>query len=116
MSQNPPEIRVTVTEMRKLFNEGNYQERIKKGEFRIVRKQHKPEPSALRDFGDIVSIGTYCFDDEGFEIVYTHHYESPNGDVLYRDKQTGTVYLNGRMDPKRMLHNGIQYHLEEKER
>ena len=98
--------------MRRRFNEGKYQERIKNNEFKVERRIGKPEDDAIRDFGDIISIGTYCFDAEGNEVVYAHHYESPYGDVLYRDKQTGAVYRDGKIDPKRILEGGVQYHLE----
>ena len=102
--------------MQKRFNEGKYQERLKSGEFRIERTLHKPEEDILRDFGDVISVGTFCFDDDNNEVFYSHHYESPSGHVLYRDKEHGTVYLDGRMDPKRILENGVQYHLPTKKK
>jgi hypothetical protein len=98
--------------MQKLFNDGNYQESIKNGSFfRIERKIFKPKAGVLQDIGDVISVGTYCFDEHGQEVVYTHHYESPYGQVVYRDKITGAVYSDGRMDPKRILKDGVQYHL-----
>src|SRR5262249_48842511 len=118
MSQKPPPVRVTVPEMRKRFNEGNYQQRIKAHEFfRIERKISKPRPEILKDFGQTtISVGTYCFDEHGNEIVYTHHYESPDGEVLYIDKGTGIVHKDGKMDPKRIFEDGTQYHLERPEK
>ena len=98
--------------MQKLFNEGKYQERIEKGEFRVERKTYTPKEDVLQDFGDVISVGTYAFDGDGNEVVYAHHYESPKGEVLYRNKQTGAIYRDGKMDPKRILKDGVQYHLQ----
>ena len=87
------------------------------GEFRIERKIGIPQPDKLHDFGDIMTVGTFCFDEDGKEVFYAHHFQCPYGRALYvetpkKDKKPWAVYFVGaRIDPKRILEGGIQYRL-----
>jgi hypothetical protein len=84
------------------------------GEFTIeIDRRPAIAPDILRDFGDVNTVATFCFDENGDEIFYAHHYESPSGRVLYREKKGApAIYLDGKMDPKRLFEGGVQYHLE----
>src|SRR5688572_3834517 len=114
MSRSLPDQSISQETMNDIFNKAKYQQRIENNEYHRIdtRRGTKPEEDVLRDIGDVVSVGTFCFDENGNELLYTHHYESPNGHKVHRDKSNGAIMLTGtRMEPKRMVHEGVRYHL-----
>ena len=109
----PPDDYVSEWTIRNYFNWGGYYERMQRGDFNLkLRKRLAPAP-IQQDFGQgTLTVKTSCRDKEtNLEVTRTHHYESPAGEVLRRDKTTGGVYTDGRVDPKRLYHNGVLYHL-----
>lgn len=94
--------------MRRRFNEGKYYERMKAGEFKPVIVRAKPaEPEILEDYGpETVSVSIWYRDQEDNDIVRVHQYQSPNGEILYRDEH-GVLRTDGKPDPKELFEDGI---------
>ena len=106
-------MRITVTEMRRRFNEGRYFERMKAGEFTPVKRKFTPRQEILEAYGpDTLSFSVSYLDANGDEVVRVHQYESPNGDILYISKEDGTLRTNGLPDPKALYENGIHYRIQ----
>lgn len=95
----PPMRRVTPEQLRKMFNEGNYYHRSRRGEFvrHVLESDHAP-PLADEPFCTLSQIIAY-WDRQGKEIARVHRYIRPDG----------TMGASGLEEPKRLLHEGILY-------
>lgn len=110
----PPSKNISAWKIRKLFNDGGYYERTRRGDFKIKRKERLASPEICSVFGaGTLSIETIAFDkDTDHKIFVTHHYESATGAILERNKITNEIMSTGKMDPKRLFHEGILYHYD----
>jgi hypothetical protein len=110
---SPPSKRISQKEIQELWNDGGYHERMNRGDFRIKRTVGRPRALILELYGsDTITVKTELFDKTDFKIATTHHYESPTGKILYFDKDNGILKSDGRLDPKRLYHDGIMYLVE----
>jgi hypothetical protein len=97
--------RVSEDELRRLFNEGRYCERMKSGEFREVivsriRRRHgdrrvRNTESRIADY----------FDEDGIRVARVHQFR----------KRDGSLGGSGKPDPKSLFHDGIFYMIDESE-
>ena len=87
-------------ELRQMFNEGRYYERVKAGEFtqKVLKNRHPALPVANEPVCTRSQIIAY-HDNSGNRIALVHQY-------LRRD---GSLGASGQPDPKRLLSNGILY-------
>ena len=111
----PPDESVGPWTLRNYFNWGGYYERAIQGEF-ILDQTRKPASEKYRKlFGsETLTVRTEAFEKiTRNKIFKTHHFESPNGDMLHRNRLTGVVTPTGQMDPKRVFFAGVLYHLDE---
>ncbi len=101
--------------MRERFNRGDYYNRMKNGEFTAVKTRiGKPRDEILHEYGpDTLSASVSYRNQNGDEIVRVHQYESPNGEILYKD-ENGVLRKDGLPDPKVLFEDGILYHLPQK--
>ena len=99
----PPIKYVDGTELRKLFNEGRYADLVSYGVLseRLIR-ENAPSPSANQPPGTRSQILAYL-DSRGNQVCIVHRYLRPDG------KLGGS----GKPDPKKLLHNGTLYILDE---
>jgi hypothetical protein len=97
--------RIPPWEMCQKFNDGNYWERAKKGEFNMVvmDDRHPALPLANEPFCTQSQMVSYV-DKDGNEIARVHQY-------LRTNKSIG---LSGKPDPKRLFEDGILYRLPKK--
>jgi hypothetical protein len=93
-------VRVTVQELQKRFNEGNYWGRLKNGEYTaLVREDRHPSLVAAHEpYCTRSQIVSYV-DQDNNEIARVHQY-------LRLD---GTLGASGKPDPKRLLEGGVVY-------
>ncbi len=94
--------------MRNRFNDGNYWERTRKGEFTAVvidQGQPGPEVSAQEPSGTVSQMVSYR-DANNDEVARVHQYLRPDG----------RLGASGLPDPKRLYENGIIYRLMKKPR
>jgi hypothetical protein len=96
-----PIIRVSEWRLRKIFNDGQYWEKTKSGEFKahVKRQTHPTRMKANEPYCTYTQEVTYL--KNNLEVARVHQYERP-------DK---TIGASGRPDPKRVLHNQRIYAL-----
>lgn len=98
----PPPIAVSANELRVLFEEGKYLERIENGELtaKVLKdgpaRRRSGEPAGTRS--QIVGI----LDSDGLTIAIVHQYRRPDG----------TLGASGKPDPKKLVVAGQVYILE----
>lgn len=84
------------------------------GEFKTIRDTGTPRAEILEDYGpDTISVETYYLDRDDNVIARVHHYEPPEGGVLFRD-ENGVLRTDGKPDPKTLFEDGVLYHQEKK--
>src|SRR4029453_81011 len=103
MNESPiPLVRVSVEELRQLFNEGRYWERLQAGELRArCRREGHPAPPESGQPYFTQSQGVAYFEKDNKEVARIHQYLRPDG----------LLGGSGRPDPKRVLQGGILYRL-----
>ncbi len=101
--------------MRGRFNRGDYYNRMKNGEFTGVRvRVGRPRDEILSEYGhDTLSVSVSYRNQNGDEIARVHQYESPQGEILYKD-ENGELHRDGLPDPKVLFEDGVLYHLPQK--
>ena len=102
MTDEPPERFVSPSELRRMFNEGDFWRRAEAGEFEkeILRDGHPSAPRAPEPICTRSMIIAYV--DSGKEMVAVVH------QYLRTD---GTLGGSGRPDPKKLFINGVHYDL-----
>src|SRR3990167_4629064 len=102
-----PIIRVSECDMRKMFNEGRYWEKIQRGELKmsVRRSTHPTRTKANEPFCTYTQEISYL-DQDGREVARVHQYLRPDG----------SIGAKGRPDPKRLFINSIMYRLRTKPR
>jgi hypothetical protein len=99
----PPIKRVSETELRKMFNDGQYWEQTRSGKLQaiLVANNH---PSSPRAKEPICTRSQYLIyiNDKGRKVAGVHQYLRKNG----------KIGASGRPDPKELLVNGILYILD----
>src|SRR2546423_15028217 len=100
----PPLRRVSADELRRMFNDGGYWQRVQTGELQQCLRQdrHPTSPVAPEPYCTRSQLVSYLDADEVEEIARVFHY-------LRAD---GTIGASGRPDPKRLFVNGVVYALE----
>jgi hypothetical protein len=104
----PNSIGVSPHRIRQMFNQGRYLDMVENGRLSeiVVESRHPSAPLAPVPFCTESQFASYQAED-GTEIAYVHQYVQPNGELG----------ASGMPDPKRLLHDGQQYHaLPEKRR
>jgi hypothetical protein len=103
MTEPPyPIVRVSVEELRQLFNAGRFWERLLAGELRAsLKREGHPAPAASGQPYCTRSQEVFYFDLEGMEVARVHQYLRPDG----------LLGGSGRPDPKRLLQGGTLYRL-----
>jgi len=96
---NPPRW-VTSQELRGLFNEGRYWERMKAGEFfEVLYREGHPSPSDSHEPPCTRSQIIAYLDAQGRQVAIVHQY-------LRKD---GSLGGGGKPDPKKLFHRGEIY-------
>ena len=102
MADSPPRLaRILEPEMRQLFNNGRYIERVLQGELTIVTTDDRPAPPSAGQVPGTKSQMLSYRDRDNNEVARAHQYLKPDG----------TIGGSGRPDPKRLLHEGVLYRL-----
>jgi len=92
-------VEVSVTELRKIFNDGAYVERARLGELaEKLLSENNPSPKARQPPGTKSQLIGY-FDAKGREVARAHQY-------LRKD---GTLGASGKPDPKKIFKEGKLY-------
>jgi hypothetical protein len=94
-------LRILEPEMRKMFNDGGYWEKVKAGELREVIMPHDDRPAPDHQPPGTRSQMISYRDASDKEIARVHQYLRPDG----------TLGGRGKPDPKRLLHDGVLYRL-----
>jgi hypothetical protein len=97
-------VRILEPEMRKLFNEGTYVERLACGELLGTVLEQNPAPLRANEPPGTLSQMVSYRDKDDNEVARVHQYLRPDG----------TIGASGKPDPKRLLHNGTLYRLVRK--
>lgn len=94
--------RVSEDEIRQLFNEGRYYERMRAGEFhaRIIRQN--PHKRGDRRVRNTLSQTVEYWDKFGNLVARVHQFR----------KEDGSLGGSGRPDPKLLIHDGMTYVLK----
>jgi hypothetical protein len=94
---------VSVEKMRQMFNDGDYWNRAKRGEFLTsTKKSHHPSPAlAGAPFCTKSEYVVYRDKIFGDRIAEVHQYLKPDN----------TLAASGKPDPKRLLHDGVLYRI-----
>ncbi len=89
-------------ELRRLFNDGRYQERAACGELSVSVKTetHPTSPRAPVPYCTLSQLLAYT-NQRGLVVALAHQYLKPDG----------TIGASGRPDPKHLYENGILYRL-----
>jgi len=100
MTNPPGAVKVTAVQLRQLFNQGQYYQRLLDGELRgyMKRDGHPANPIANEPVCTHSQLVVY-YESAGGEIARVHQYV----------RSDGTLGLSGRPDPKRLLVNGVIY-------
>jgi|SRR5271157_868914 len=100
-----PIIRVDEWEMRKMFNDGGFREKVRSGELRawVRRDTHPSRTETAEPFCTRPQEVSYL-DDRDNEVARVHQYVRPDG----------TIGASGLPDPKRLLVGGVLYRLQKK--
>jgi hypothetical protein len=93
--------RIDPWEMRRIFNQNNYWERVQSGELSAVVLESRNAPASAGQPPGTLSQSISYRDPDGNEIARVHQY-------LMTD---GTLSAGGRPDPKRLFYNGVLYRL-----
>lgn len=93
--------RVHEAEIRRLFNEGRYYERMKAGEFRAYIVRQKLVIGGDRRIRGTTSETVEYVDNHGNFVARVHQFRWPNG----------MLGASGRPDPKALWHEGVMYRL-----
>src|SRR5437868_1971320 len=98
-----PIVRVSEWQLRQMFNDGKYYERVQRGELtvRIRRNTHPTRVQADEPFCTKTQEVSYL-DEHGGEVCRVHQYL----------KSDGTLGASGLPDPKRMVMDGVMYRLQ----
>jgi len=96
--------RVAPEQMRQLFNDGRYWDKLKSGELTALVLQSRVSKSLPYETVEILSQIVSYRDSSGQEVARVHQYLRPDG----------TIAASGKPDPKRLLQEGILYRLEKK--
>jgi hypothetical protein len=99
MSENLIEERVVASELRRLFNEGRYYERVLSGELAERIRMDKPTKGTLHTPVGTRSQSVEYYDQEGQRVAVVHQYLLPDG----------TLGASGRPDPKMLLVGNVLY-------
>lgn len=105
MQRKPQNIirRVSVEELRRLFNEGRYTERVAAGELTMAVKCGADAPTEIQGWiPDTKSEEVRIYDRDNNLLVRGHRYMRPGG----------IIAASGLIDPKRMFINGEHVRLE----
>jgi hypothetical protein len=96
----PPSQRISVWDLRKLFNDGGYWAKAQAGELcqQLMTDRHPSSPKANVPICTQSQLISYL-NAAGQEIARVHQYLQPDG----------TLGASGKPDPKRLLHEGILY-------
>lgn len=85
--------RVSASELRELFNDGGYEEKVAADELiAVVEREHPARPQAGEPAGTLSQMIWY-FDSSMNRVALVHQYLRPDG----------TIGGSGRPDPKRLL-------------
>lgn len=99
MSPRIQVVAVSATELRRMFNDGLYVERVQSGELtEKVLSQNTPSPRAHQQPGTKSQLVAYL-DAQGREVARTHQYLRPGG----------TLGGSGKPDPKKIFKEGKLY-------
>src|SRR5260370_42035428 len=97
MRERPKRIEVADQELRRMFNEGRYWERMKSGEFfEVLYREGHPSPKDSREPPCTRSQIIAYLDPQGRQVAIVQQY-------LRKDGQMGG---SGRHDPKRSINYG----------
>jgi hypothetical protein len=95
--------RISATEMQKIFNDGEYWERSKRGELLVVPLEDRHPAFTLANEPYCTRSQMLSFRDaDGNEVARVHQYLRPNGNIG----------ASGRPDPKRIFKDGELYRLQ----
>lgn len=97
--------RVSENELRRLFNEGRYYERMLAGEFKAIIVSEIPRRRGDRRIRGSRSQFVEYWDKSGVLIARVHQYR----------KKDGSLGASGRPDPKRLRREGVLYQLDTSE-
>lgn len=103
MGQSPiPIVRITVAELRSMFNKENFVGRVRTGEIReVVTHSGEPSPEIGLPIGTKSQMISYL-DASGFELARAHRFLLPDG----------TIGASGKPDPKRMFKDGKLFRIQ----
>jgi hypothetical protein len=100
MSEKPKRIEVADHELRRMFNEGRYWERMNSGEFfEVLYREGHPSPKDSREPPCTRSQIIAYVDARGRQIAVVHQYV----------RKDGALGGSGRPDPKKLFHRGHIY-------
>jgi hypothetical protein len=95
---------VSAQQLRKLFNEGQYAQRARRGEFRRVTiRDKRADPIKTGEPRGTKSQMIAYIDANGNQVALVHQYLRPDGTFGGRGH---------RPDPKIILHDGVLYRIE----
>ncbi len=93
-------IYVAIQELRRLFNEGRYWERMKAGEFfEVLYREGHPSPRDSREPPCTHSQIIAYLDAQGRQVAIVHQYS----------RKDGSIGGSGKPDPKKLFHRGKIY-------
>jgi hypothetical protein len=99
-----PIVRITVSELRRIFNEERFVERAERGEIKaVVVHSGTPSLDVGLPLGSVSQLISYR-DINNLEIARAHQYLLPDG----------RIGASGKPDPKRVLKDGKLYRLQKK--
>jgi len=106
MSQNPiPIVRVSEWELRRIFNEERYWERVQSGELIAVAiHEGTPTPDKQQPLGTKTVTVAIRETVDGPDLAHAHGFIQPDG----------TIGASGLMDPKRIWKDGKVYRIIKK--
>ncbi|HEV2195038.1 MAG TPA: hypothetical protein VGR55_05630 [Candidatus Acidoferrum sp.] len=100
MRQKPVQVVVANQELRRMFNEGRYWERMKAGEFfEVLYREGHPSPRDSHEPPCTRSQIIAYLDGQGRQVAIVHQY-------LRKDGHLGG---SGQPDPKKLFHQGKIY-------
>jgi len=95
-----PTRRVDPTELRRIFNDGQYYDRVVRNEWTERIESERPARPEAGQVAGTMSRMVWYFDESGSSIALVHEYRAPDG----------SLGGSGRPDPKRIsLDNEILY-------
>jgi hypothetical protein len=97
-------VRISSTEMCRIFNDDGYWEKVKNGELQTFLLEACISKLLTHETCEIQSQMLSYRDSTGEEVARIHQFVRPDG----------TLAASGKPDPKRLLKDGILYRLEKK--